>query len=131
MESDWDDLLKDLNISSTSNKLLNISKRINNLKKIYIFNNISEQKLIALSKLMKKERFGPDELIVKEGTIGDSFYLINRGCVRIFRNNTVHKWLITLIGNLNSIPEILKNDVIWQYAGSHCFSFSQLICYIS
>ncbi len=66
---------------------MDISKRINNLKKIYIFKNLSEQKLIALAKLMKKEKFNPDEIIVKEDTFGDRFFLINRGKVRIHRNN--------------------------------------------
>lgn len=66
---------------------MNIYKRLNKLRKIYIFKNLSEQKLIALSKLLKKERYSPNELIVKEGTVGDRFYLINKGRVRIFRDN--------------------------------------------
>jgi len=36
---------------------------------------------------MKKEKFIPDQIIVKEDTIGDRFFLINRGKVRIFQNN--------------------------------------------
>lgn len=36
---------------------------------------------------MKKESFTSNEMIVKEGTIGDRFYLINKGKVRIFRDN--------------------------------------------
>lgn len=36
---------------------------------------------------MKKEKFGPDEIILKEGTLGDRFFLINRGRVRIFQND--------------------------------------------
>jgi len=66
---------------------LNVFKRINKLRKIFIFKNLSEQKLIALSKLMKKEKYSPESLIVKEGTIGDGFFLINKGRVRILRDN--------------------------------------------
>ncbi len=86
LECNWDNLVKNLNISS-SNKTLNIYKRLNKLRKIYIFKNLSEQKLIALSKLMKKERFTPNSIIVQEGTIGDRFFLINKGRVRIYRDN--------------------------------------------
>lgn len=86
LECNWDNLVKNLNISS-SNKTLNIYKRLNKLRKIYIFKNLSEQKLISLSKLMKKEKYNPDDLIVQEGTMGDRFFLINKGRVRIFHEN--------------------------------------------
>lgn len=36
---------------------------------------------------MKKEKFDPNQLIVREGTLGDRFFLISRGRVRIFREN--------------------------------------------
>lgn len=90
LESDFDILLKNVTKFPNSNgnsKFLDISKRINYLKKIYVFKNLSEQKLIALAKLLKKKKFMPEEIIVQEDTIGDRFFLINRGKVRIFRNN--------------------------------------------
>jgi len=36
---------------------------------------------------MKKEKYAPNDLIVKEGTLGDRFFLINKGRVRIFRDD--------------------------------------------
>lgn len=86
LETNWGNLIKSLNISF-SNKTLNIYKRLNKLRKIYIFKNLSEQKLIALSKLMKKEKFNQNQFIVKEDTEGDKFYLINKGRVKIVRDN--------------------------------------------
>jgi len=86
LESDWENLLKTLKINY-SNKSLNIYKRLNKLRKIFIFKNISEKKLLSLAKLMKKEKFVENEYIVKENTEGDKFYLINKGTVKILRDN--------------------------------------------
>jgi cGMP-dependent protein kinase len=84
LESDWENLLKSLKINY-SNKSLNIFKRMNKLRKIFIFKNLSEKKLLALAQLMKKEKYSENEYIVKENTEGDRFYLINKGVVIILK----------------------------------------------
>jgi len=86
LESDWENLLKTLKINY-SNKSLNIFKRLNKLRKIFIFKSLSEKKLLGLAQLMKKEKYSQNEYIVKENTEGDRFYLINKGVVVILKDN--------------------------------------------
>jgi len=88
LEANWEKIIKNLNINS-SNKNLNIYKRLNKLRKVFLFKNLSEQKLISLSKLMKKESFAANEFIVREKTEGDKFYLIKKGKVKITRDKKV------------------------------------------
>ena len=64
-------------------KPLNILRAINKLKKIYLFKNLSEKTLESIAEGMKKQKFKPDEYIIEENTVGDKFYLIIKGRVRI------------------------------------------------
>ena len=126
LESDWDELLKNLNMSD-SNKVLNISKRITNLKKIYIFKNLSEQKLIGLSKLMKKEKFVPEELIVKEGIEGDKFFLINKGIVRISQNGKTIRELEkgNYFGEISLLRKENRTASVYSVDNSECYSLTK------
>ena len=64
-------------------KPLNILRAINKLKKIYLFKNLSEKTLESIAEGMKKQKFKPNEYIIEENTIGDKFFLIIKGRVRI------------------------------------------------
>ena len=64
-------------------KPLNILRAINRLKKIYLFKNLSEKTLKSIAEGMKKQKFKPNEYIIQENTVGDKFYLIIKGRVRI------------------------------------------------
>lgn len=86
LEANWDLILASFSFNH-SEKPFNISKRMNDLRKIFIFKNLSEWKLFSLAKKMKKEKFKENELILKQGTIGDQFYLIKNGFVRIIMND--------------------------------------------
>ena len=71
------DLIKD------DEKTLNNLRAINKLKKIYLFRNLSDNTLESIALGMKKQKFKPNEFIIKEDTEGDLFYLIIKGRVRI------------------------------------------------
>jgi CRP-like cAMP-binding protein len=79
LETKWEIIMKTLQLASST---LNIYKKINKLKKSYIFKHLSEPKLATLSKLMIKEKFNKDDIIVQEGTEGNKFYLIKKGRVK-------------------------------------------------
>ncbi len=123
LEANWDILLKSLNINY-SNKTLNLYKRLNKLRKIYIFKNLSEQKLINLSKLMKKEKFSPNEFIVKENTEGDKFFLINKGKVKIVQDDKIIRELekgsyfgeISLLNKENRTASVISIEETICYA---------------
>ena len=73
----------DLTVEKDKDKPLNIFRALNKLKKIYLFKNLSEQTLELIAKGMKKQKFKPNDYIIEENTVGDKFYLIIKGRVRI------------------------------------------------
>ena len=73
----------DLSQDKDKEKPLNILRAINKLKKIYLFKNLSEKTLESIAEGMKKQKFKPNEYIIEENTVGNQFYLIIKGRVRI------------------------------------------------
>ena len=63
--------------------------RLSNLKKLNLFKHLSEKTLEIIAKNMTKKRYTQNEVIVKEGTVGDSFYLISKGRVQVSMNEKV------------------------------------------
>ena len=80
-------LKNDLNIDKDKDKdreiPLNILRAVNKLKKIYLFRNLSEKTLESIAQGMQKQQFKPNEYIIEENTVGEQFYLIIKGRVRI------------------------------------------------
>ena len=75
------DLVQD--VQDKERQPLNILRAINKLKKIYLFRNLSDETLESIAQGMKKQKFKPNEYIIKENTKGEEFYLIIKGRVRI------------------------------------------------
>ena len=67
-------------------KLLEFFNKLYHLKKIEIFKNSSELRLIEICKIMNKEKFNEKEIIFKEGDNGDKLYLIKKGKVNVYKN---------------------------------------------
>lgn len=82
LEASWENIIKNLHLENNE-KSLNLFERMNKLKKIAIFKNFSEPKLISLASSMKKQKFQEGEIIVQEGTPGEMFYLITKGSVKV------------------------------------------------
>jgi len=53
------------------------------LKRIQLFEELSEEQLSELADICHKEFFKSEEVIFEEGAIGDKFYMIEKGEVRI------------------------------------------------
>ena len=85
LEADIFDIAKIMKIDliKDKEKPLNILRAMNKLKKIYLFRNLSDETLESIAKGMKKQKFKPNEYIIKENTEGELFYLIIKGRVRI------------------------------------------------
>ena len=62
---------------------LDLFGRISKLKKVCLFQNLSEKTLETIAKAMNTKKFILNETIVKEGTVGDTFYLISQGRVQV------------------------------------------------
>jgi cGMP-dependent protein kinase len=74
----------DLNMDNDNKeKPLNILRAINKLKKIYLFKNLSDRTLESIAAGMKKQKFKPNDYIIEENTVGEQFFLIIKGRVRI------------------------------------------------
>ena len=61
-------------------KLLNTMSK---LKKLYLFKNLSEKTLEMISHVMIKHKYHLNDIIVKEGSLGESLFMISSGRVRV------------------------------------------------
>ena len=126
-ESDYYSIAKILRIDVVKDKKkpLSILRAINELKKIYLFRNLSDETLELIAKGMKKQKFNINEYIIKENTEGDLFYLIIQGKVRI-----------TVKGNY--IRDLTVGDYLGEYAlltenilrTASAVAIEQVICYV-
>ena len=104
-------------------KLLN---RISKLREIYLFQSLSKESLEKLAVKMKKKKYKNNEIIVKEGSIGDSFYLIYKGRVKITKDNKYLRHLET--GNCFGEKALLTNENI--RTATVIASTKKVVCYI-
>jgi len=57
----------------------------NTLKKIYLFQNLTNEELTSVARIGATESFKEGDPIFKEGSVGDKLYIIVSGSVRISR----------------------------------------------
>jgi small-conductance mechanosensitive channel/CRP-like cAMP-binding protein len=57
--------------------------RLAALRRVEIFQSLSEEEAHQLASRIKKESFAPGEIILRQGDDGDSLYILRRGRVRI------------------------------------------------
>ena len=72
-----------IKIDLKENKHMNYLTRMNKLKNIELFKNLSEKVLGSLVSKFEKKIFPEGEVIVEEGKIANSIYLISKGRVKI------------------------------------------------
>ena len=73
-----------------------IIKEIETMKKFLIFENLSISVLQGISSISVKQEFVKDEIIIRQGDINSSIYLILSGKVRIIENFNTKKEKITM-----------------------------------
>lgn len=64
-----------------------ISRRIDILKQVTIFSELTDQELIEISKIPSVELFEENQVIIQEGSKGNTMYLIEAGDVEILKQN--------------------------------------------
>lgn len=62
-----------------------VQERIDFIRKIHLFSGLSEEDLDDVAQALTDEPFNQDDVIIKQGTRGDNFYLIYRGTVKVVR----------------------------------------------
>ena len=108
----------DLNSNRNTNSIINIKtknpvkllNRISKLQENYLFQNLSRKTLEKISIKMTKEKYKNGDVIVNEGTIGNKFYLIYKGRVKITKDGKYLRHLET--GNCFGERAILTSDDI-------------------
>jgi cGMP-dependent protein kinase len=106
---------------------MKVYNRINKLKKIYIFKHLSEPKLISLSQTMTKEKFNLGQVIFREDTQGDKFYLIHQGRVRITKNTKFIRDLETgsCFGELALINQDKRSATVTAIEETLCYTLTK------
>lgn len=115
--------------------------RISHLKQIQIFKHLSDNKLMEICKIMKKQKFKENEIIFKEGEPGNNLFLIYKGKVKILRENKFLRELeegnsfgemslllnqptsATVIASSETSTYTLSNDNFTKYVDKNMFEF--------
>ena len=125
LEATIDDLAKVMKIDLNKEKPYNILRYINKLKKSYLFKNLSENTLEAIAKNMKKEKFNKGDIIIQEGTSGNTFYLISKGKVNIMKEGKSLR--IIESGECLGEKSLLSNDSL---RTASAIAEEKVICYV-
>ena len=86
VEFDWESIVEELGFGLNTKKLFSLFSKVDNLKNISLFKETPTNKLVDIVKLMKKKTFKKDQIIFKEGEIGDILYMIKKGTVNILKD---------------------------------------------
>jgi putative ABC transport system ATP-binding protein len=55
------------------------------LRSVELFNHLTPIDLTNIAEKIKRRRFAAEEVIIREGDVGEEFYLISEGSVRVLR----------------------------------------------
>jgi CRP-like cAMP-binding protein len=64
---------------------MDATKRAIFLRKIHLFHDLNDDQLLEVAEKFSEATFNADEVILEQGTLADSFYLIYSGKVRVYR----------------------------------------------
>ena len=78
------------------------------LRKVPLFENLTEEELFALSRISFEKDFKPQETIIKEGESGHELYIIVSGQVNIIKGTG--KVLLAKLGPFNCLGEMSVFD---------------------
>ena len=91
IEFDLNDIIPNLGIKIQNKKnfykFFKIFEDVDNLRKISLFKETASHKLVDIVMLMKITNFKENEVIFREGEIGDKLYMIKSGRVKVFTKN--------------------------------------------
>ena len=111
----------------SKNSSLDVFKRANKLSKMYIFKHISESKILEICQLMKKVKYNKNDVIIKENTQVNSFYVISKGRIRITKNNHFIREVEegNCFGEMSLLNDENSNECITAMTEVQCYSLSR------
>ena len=69
-----------------------VSPQVNFLKSVPLLSGLPGVVLTKLGDVLETEMFSEEEHIVREGTVGDTFYILASGTVRVIQGETIVRW---------------------------------------
>ena len=87
IEFDWNIIPSKFGFKGNTKKFFSIFAKVEILRNISLFKETPINKLIDIVKLMKKQSFKKDQVIFKEGEVGNLLYMIKHGSVNIIKLN--------------------------------------------
>ena len=88
LECDVDKLYKILHLDAQVHQHLRQMKHLNQLKTMCMFKFVSDELLMQIHTRITKRKYKSNDIIIKEGYIGEEFFLIHKGRVTIEKNGT-------------------------------------------
>ena len=80
------------------------------LKKVSLFENLTEEELFALEKVSFEKIFKPGEAVLTENESGHELYIVVSGEVEISKNREGRKFSLAKMGPYNAIGEMSLFD---------------------
>jgi hypothetical protein len=121
LESQWDEILRSIKIVSNTN--LNVYERVTKLKKLPIFSFVPEIKLFQIANKLKMKHFIIGEEIIREGTMGDTLYILNQGKVRFYCNNVQIRELEphSCFGEISLLTNNVRSTTVKAIENTECY----------
>jgi len=94
-----------------------MDKDIAVLKDIALFKNLAPEKIRKVMGILRKVTFSADEIIMREGDVGDTMYIILEGTVEIAKS---------LVLDDADNEELGKNKVFTRLDGKQCAVFGEI-----
>ena len=131
-EGDTKEILKYLQCKSFE-EVFNKNIIFENLSKIVLFKSFSQLKLYKLINFIHTEKYKDGEKIIKEGTIGEKFYIVKSGQVEVYQKSIYLRTLnqmeyfgerALLTHEARSATVIAKNEVELYYLDKESFNLN-------
>ena len=121
----WKELALDELLKRYGDIIQNIICASDSESDIEVFKNLSENTLESIAKNMKKEKFNKGDVIIQEGTYGNTFYLISKGKVTITKEGKPIRVLDQ--GECLGEKSLLSNDSL---RTASAIAEDKVICYV-
>ena len=120
-EASWNNIISSCELDKKNN--LDIFETVKNLKRVKIFNNIHEIKMLELAKIVTKETYKDNSIISKEGGLSNKFYIVKKGKVKLFQKLNFIREIDTggFFGEIPGITGVVKLFTAISVGETECY----------